>query len=98
MNKPPISRKAFWDVNFETLDFERSSLFVMQKVFNYGTWDDQIKLLRFYGKERIKKEITGASYLRQPVLSFLCTILHLTKNDFKCYTAMQLNPLPWPYK
>ena len=97
MTGSPISKKAFWDVNFAALDFEKSSLFIMQKVFNYGSWDDQVAVMRLYGLERIKKEITDASYLRQPVLSFLCTILRLQKTDFGCYIRMQSNPLPWNY-
>ena len=97
MSTPSISKKAFWDISFDKLDFEKSSLFVMQKVFNYGSWDDQIGVLQYYGTDRIKKEITKASYLRQPVLSFLCTILQLQKTDFECYIKMQSNPLPWKY-
>jgi hypothetical protein len=92
-----ISPKAFWDVDFEKLDPEKSSLFIMQKVFNYGNWNDQVAILRYYGLERIKKEIVKAAFLREPVLSFLCTILGLEKTDFACYTKMQSNPLPWKY-
>lgn len=92
-----ISKKAFWDVDFAKLDPERSSLFITQKVFNYGPWDDQVAVLRYYGAERIAKEIVHASYLREPVISFLCTILDLGKKDFECYTAKQLHRLPWPY-
>lgn len=97
MNTISLSKKAFWDVSFEKLDFEKSSLFIMQKVFNYGSWDDQVAIMKFYGLDRIKKEIVQASYLRKPVLSFLCTILRLQKTDFGCYIKMQSNPLPWMY-
>ena len=97
MNELPISKKAFWDIDFTTLDPERSALFIMQKVFNYGPWDDQIALLRYYGAERIKQEIVHATYLREPVISFLCTVLQLQKTDFECYSKKQSHPLPWPY-
>lgn len=97
MVAPVISKKAFWDVSFNNIDFEKSSLFVMEKVFNYGDWNDQVEIMRYYGLNRIKAEITKAGYLRKPVLSFLCTILQLEKTDFECYTKMQLNPLPWSY-
>ena len=36
MQKPDISQKAFWDVRFSEIDFEKNSLHVMEKVFNYG--------------------------------------------------------------
>lgn len=97
MKSPSISKKAFWDVAFEELDFEKSSLFMIEKVFNYGTWEDQVEIMRYYGLPRISKEIISASYLGKSVLSFLCVILQLTKTDFVCYKRKQLNPLPWNY-
>ncbi|MDQ6890903.1 MAG: hypothetical protein M3Z56_11575 [Bacteroidota bacterium] len=97
MQKPDISNKAFWDVRFSEIDFEEKSLHVMEKVFNYGTWKDQVAIMKFYGLQRIQKEIVNAAYLRKPVLSFLCAILNLQKKDFKCHNKMQSHPLPWNY-
>lgn len=97
MNIPAISKKAFWDIDFSELDFEKSSLYIMEKVFNYGGWDDQVEIMRYYGLPRIRKEIVNAGYLRKPVLSFLCAILQLQKTDFTWYKRMLLNPIPWSY-
>jgi hypothetical protein len=97
MQKPEISKKAFWDVRFDEIDYDKYSLHVMEKVFNYGTWNDQVSIMKFYGLDRIKSEIVNAGYLRRSALSFLCTILHLQKKDFKCYNKMQSHQLPWNY-
>ena len=97
MHPPPISKKAFWDVRFQDIDFENYSLFVMEKVFNYGSWNDQLGIMKFYGLPRIKKEIVNAGYLRKPVLNFLCALFTLQKTDFTCYRKMQSHPVPWPY-
>ena len=97
MQKPDISKQAFWDVRFHEIDFEKNSLHVIEKVFNYGNWKDQVSIMKFYGLTRIRKEIVNVGYLRSPVLSFLCVILHLQKKDFKCYNKMQSHPLPWIY-
>ena len=97
MQKPEISQKAFWDVRFSEIDYEKNSLHVMEKVFNYGTWNDQVAIMKFYGLDRIRKEITNAGYLRKSVISFLSTILQLQKTEFKCYNKMQSQPLPWNY-
>ena len=97
MEKPVISKKAFWDVRFEEIDFDKYSLFVMEKVFNYGPWADQVAIMRFYGLPRIKNEIVKANYLREPVVSFLSTLLAIEKNEFECYRKKQSSPLPWPY-
>jgi hypothetical protein len=97
MQTPKISKKAFWNVRFEEINYEKNSLDVMERVFNYGTWNDQVAIMKFYGLGRIRKEIVNAGYLRISVLCFLCTILHLQKTDFKCYIKMQSHPLPWLY-
>ncbi|MFT4156154.1 DUF6922 domain-containing protein [Parafilimonas sp.] len=97
MTKPSVSNAAFWDVRFSDIDFEKQALYVMEKVFNYGPWKDQVAIMRFYGLERIKKEIVNASFLRSPVLVFLCALLQLQKTDFKCFNKMQHHPLPWNY-
>ena len=97
MQKPDISQKAFWDTRFSEIDFDKDSLHVVEKIFNYGSWNDQVAIMKFYGLDRIRKEIINAGYLRKPVISFLSTILHLQKTDFKCYNKMQSHPLPWNY-
>ena len=97
MQKPEISGKAFWDVRLETIEFDKQSLYVMEKVFNYGDWADQLTIMRFYGLQRVKNEIVNAGYLREPVVSFLAAVLQLQKKDFKCYMKMQSHPLPWIY-
>ena len=51
LQKPNISEIAFWDVKYEELDYENNSLFIMNKVFNYGTWADMLETLKFYGIE-----------------------------------------------
>jgi hypothetical protein len=96
-NKHSISPKAFWDIAFEALDFEKYSLYVMEKVFNYGSWQDQIAVLKYYGTERVKNEIIHAKYLRKPALSYLCAVLDLQQENFTCYKRMQLQPQPWLY-
>ena len=82
------------DISFAELDFEKSSFFIMGNVFNYGIWNDQLEIMRYYGIPRISKEIINAGYPRKMVLSFLCVILHLPKTDFAYYKKMQLNPIP----
>lgn len=97
MKRPAVSEKAFWDVRFSEIDFEKNSRHVMEKVFNYGDWADQVAIMKFYGLERVKKEIVSALHLRQSVMSFLCALFELHKSDFECYSKMQSQPLPWTY-
>ena len=94
---PAISKTAFWDVNFEELDYEKNAVFIIEKVFNYGLWSDQHAIIRYYGIERIKQEVVKGAYYKKKVLNFLCKVFDLQPTDFTCYTKRQLHPLPWHY-
>lgn len=96
-NTPAISKTAFWDVDFSKLDFENRSLFIMEKVLNYGLWSDIMEIFRYYGRDRVRKEIIQASYLKKTALSFLCLVLDLQENEFKCYTKTRSNPEHWEH-
>lgn len=92
-----LSNKAFWDVHFETIDYQKHARFVMEKVFNHGIWADQVAVMKYYGLERIKKEVVCIPYLRPTVLSFLSLLLQIPKEEFRCYITKPLNPLHWDY-
>ena len=96
-DRPDITPTAFWDVDFDTIDFEKCDLFVMEKVVNYGTWQDFINLVKFYGIDRFKSEIVKSAYLKKDVINFLCVIFDLEPTDFVCYTRRQSQNLPWTY-
>jgi len=95
--KPGISRKAFWDVDFNAIDFEENSLMVMEKVLNFGTWEDVRALFAWYGRERIKKDIVLSADLRKDTISFLCLLLKIQPSTFKCYNTRQSQNLHWSY-
>jgi hypothetical protein len=92
-----LSKKAFWDVRFEEIDFENHVRFVIEKVFNHGNWADQIAVMNYYGLERLKKEVVSIPYLRPTVVSFLSALLQIPKEEFRCSITKPLNQLHWDY-
>ena len=93
--KPHLSRTAFWDVDWESLDFETDSLLVINKVFNYGTWADMLEVLRFYTTDRVRHEVVQGAYYKPTALSFLCLILDLNERDFVAYQHRQSRQSVW---
>ena len=94
---PNLSKTAFWDVNFDELDYEKNAVFIIEKVFNYGLWPDYIAITQYYGRQRIKEEVIKGAYYKKKVLNFICKVFDLQPTDFKCYTRRQSNPLHWNY-
>lgn len=83
--KPNISRKAFWDVKFEDLDFEKYKDYIIAKVFEYGTWQDMLAITRFYGKEEVKQSLIKAPFFFPDTISFISTIFNISKEEMACY-------------
>lgn len=72
-------------MDFEKIDYEKESIWVIGKVLNDGLWENVLKLFRFYGAARIKKEIVLIPYLKKRVLNFWSSYFQLKENEFKCY-------------
>ncbi|MBC7829445.1 MAG: hypothetical protein H7122_16985 [Chitinophagaceae bacterium] len=47
-SKPDVSRKAFRDVDFDNIDYQKNADDVIVKVFEWGTLNDIKNILRFY--------------------------------------------------
>ena len=45
----------FWDTDFESLDWQRNSEWIIQRVFEYGNENEIKETIQYYGKRRITK-------------------------------------------
>ena len=97
ITRPNISKKVFWDVRFDDLDYEKDKFYIIEKVINYGLWDDFVALVKYYGKETIKKEIVQSAYMDKEILNFLCFYFDLKPSQFKCYTRRQSKETHWNF-
>lgn len=97
MDKPALSKQAFWDVDMDNIDYEKHARYVIEKVVDRGNFDDFRELRKFYGDERIKKEIVNAKWIGDKEIYFCCAIFDLEPKNFKCYLKKQSNPQLWVY-
>ena len=59
-NKPDLSKirkTLFWDTIFDRIDFTAHSRYVINRVFERGTEEEILEIIRFYGIETINNEI-----------------------------------------
>ena len=92
-----FTKRLFWDVDVNSLNVEKDQFFIIERVMNYGLWQDFVELIQFYGKETVRQEIIKSSYLKKDVLNFLCLYLNLKPSQFKCYRRRQLTETHWDY-
>ncbi len=96
-DKPYISKQAFWDVDFDKIDYEKHDRFVVEKVIERGKHQDFLNILKFYGFKRVKTLALNAVWLSDSSINFCCTLFHVNPTDFKCYEKKQLNRAHWNF-
>lgn len=97
MDKPILSKQAFWDVDMDSIDYQKNARFVISKVFDRGSLDDVISILNFYQDEIIKSSLLNVRYLSNSAMSFACALFNLNLEDFRSYQFKQLHPDVWPF-
>ena len=83
MDKPILSKQAFWDVDMDSIDYEKNALYVIEKVFKKGSFEDFIALKNFYGENRLRNEVINSEKLDSRDVNFFCITLGLKIGDFK---------------
>ena len=92
-----FNRRIFWDVNFDTLDYDAKASFVIERVFERGDVEDIRQCRRYYGDEQIRKVLLNARFLSDHRLYLASAIINEPLNAFRCYTLKQLNRGHLPY-
>ena len=96
-NKPLFNKRIFWDVNFETMDYDKKAGFVIERVFERGDVEDIRQCRRYYGDERVTEVLLNAKFLPERRLHLAAAVIDKPITAFRCYTLRQLNPGLFPY-
>lgn len=95
--KPILSKRIFWDVNFETLDYDKRASFIIEHVFERGDVDDIRQVRRYYGDEKVTEVLLNAKFLPERRLHLAAAVIGKPITSFRCYTLRQSNPGLFPY-
>ena len=97
MNKPILSKQAFWDVDMDKIDYEKNARYVVEKVIERGKSKDFDNLLQFYGFDNVGQLALQANWLSDISINFCCTLFKVQPTDFKCYEKKQSNQQHWNF-
>jgi hypothetical protein len=97
MDKPILSKQAFWDVDMNKIDYQKNAAHVVEKVIERGKAEDFDNLLKFYGFDQVGKLALKASWLSDISINFCCILFNVKPTDFKCYEKKQLNRAHWDF-
>lgn len=90
-----LNPQYFWDVDFDSLNPEKSTKLMVERVITLGTSVEIHALISYLGKEDFIRIITSLNYLDTKTLNFVSLYLGIPLEQFKCYTRKQLNRQHW---
>ena len=94
---PKLNKALFWEIDYQTLDYEKHARFVIGRVLTRGNWEDWLELKRYYGLDKIQNEALQIRHLDKKTLNFCHTFFNIPKEQFRCYnTEPSLRKL-WNY-
>jgi len=92
-----LNSAYFWDIAPSNLDEVKSKRLIIERVMNFGNFDE-IKLLKeFYGEKVIINTLCTLSYIDPKTLNFISLFFNVPKTKFKCYSRKQSTNQPWNY-
>lgn len=89
MEKPNISRDAFWNVEFDLIDFQEDANAVIARVLIYGRFEDNQEIIRYYGASKVIEVIN----LQFEDIEFRRKFFHLPNNYVDNLTRAKIRRL-----
>lgn len=95
--KPLLDKRIFWDVVFDTIDYDAKANFVIERVFERGDVSDIRNCRRCYGDEKVTQALLNVKFLPETRMYLASAVIDRPLKDFRCYILRQLNPTLFPY-
>lgn len=87
-----FSSYIFWDVDRTALDPVANAPYIIQRVLEYGQYEDWKHLVSYYGLDFIVKNAKQLRSLEPKALSFLAIVSGTPIDQFRCYNTRQSIP------
>lgn len=92
-----LAREIFWDVNYDTIDWEKNYRWVICRVLEYGSINDWHEMRVYYGNTKIVEAATEAKSLSIKTVHFIHRIFNVPLEKFRCYNSTLSDPIHWMY-
>jgi hypothetical protein len=88
--KTRLSKYLFWDIDMRKLNYESRAPFILERVFTLGMQEDEWKIIEYYGKDRIKREVAFNDYFLVGETALALQLGHRKSDDIDLFTQNEL--------
>jgi len=99
MNKPGhiLSKHLFWDVDANSIDFEKSKKWIVKRVLGYGLLNDLLFIFNYYGIREVADIAVKSRDIDKKTASLIALISDTPEDHFICFTSEPSNPPHWNF-
>lgn len=83
-----MSDYLFWDIDKDILDLDKSYIYIIQRVLEFGQWHDWVLIRKYYGLDKIVEACKKMRSLDSRALSYICNISNTNREEYRCYTPI----------
>ena len=92
-----LSPHLFWDCDRKKCRWNLHKKFIVERVLDYGLWEDWLILSRKVGIQEIGEIAKGLRYLDSKSISFISILAKIPEEEFRCYILKQSIPQFWDF-
>lgn len=92
-------KKYFWDIDFDKLNIQKSAIYVVERILEYGDEKAIRWLFKTYSKDLIKKVVMTRRGLSPKTANFWGIMLDIDKRKIRCLKTpyLEMRQMHWPY-
>lgn len=83
-----LSKRCFWDVDVETLDFRKNKDFIISRTLEHGTMQDIVTLKCLYTTGEISKVVKNSRNISRSTAFFWANILDLPLEEVRACSKL----------
>ena len=92
-----LRRELFWDSDHSLIDNSEHKDLIIQRVVDFGTWEELMDVLKFYGEEQVISSLLENTELSERGVYFSSHFFGKKLTDFKCYIKRQSIPIHFSF-
>lgn len=92
-----LSPHLFWDVDRKKCKWKLHKEFIVERVLDYGLWEDWMILYRKAGIKEIGEIAKKLRYLSPRSVSFISILAKIPEEEFRCTILRQSIPQHWDF-
>jgi len=87
----------FWDTDRATFDPEKNKKWLINRVMQYGLFNDWLVIYNYYGLDEIVEIAVTIKSLDKKAASFLSCVSDTPRNKFLCFNTKQSATKHWDF-